>query len=138
MKTVKGFTLLELIVVIIIIGVLATLSFVQYTRILERARATEAKMILSAIAKEAYTIYLEQGNLAGFVPTDRYPSECTPEYYFRVSMLSSFNPLTGEVGFSCNRCTEGGKPPQGTTPYSIQVFLKPSSGQVRFDESQIP
>ncbi len=45
----KGFTLLELIVVVVIIGVLATLGFTQYSRAVEKGRSSEARMILGTI-----------------------------------------------------------------------------------------
>ena len=52
----QGFTLLELVVVIIIIGILATLGFTQYGKVIEKGRLAEARMILGAIrnAQEAY------------------------------------------------------------------------------------
>ena len=55
----KGFTLLELIVVIIIIGILATLGFSQYTRMIERSRGAEARMILGNIRTQAAALWLE-------------------------------------------------------------------------------
>lgn len=45
----RGFTLLELIIVIIIIGILATLGFSQYTRLVERGRTAEPRSILGQI-----------------------------------------------------------------------------------------
>ena len=45
----KGFTLLELIVVIIIIGILATLGFMQYAQMVERGRRAEARMNLGTL-----------------------------------------------------------------------------------------
>ena len=46
----KGFSLMELIVVIVIIGVLATLSITQYTPVRERAIGREAVSALRLIA----------------------------------------------------------------------------------------
>lgn len=45
----KGFTLLELIIVIIIIGILATLGLTQYARMVERGRGAEARQLLGNI-----------------------------------------------------------------------------------------
>jgi len=45
----KGFTLLELLIVIIIVGVLATLALPNFLRGVERARWAEAKSILGAL-----------------------------------------------------------------------------------------
>ena len=39
----RGFTLLELIMVIIIIGILATLGFAQYGAMIEKSRGGEAR-----------------------------------------------------------------------------------------------
>ena len=44
-----GFTLIELLVVLIIIGVLAGLGIPKYFRAVERSRAQEGVMVLSAI-----------------------------------------------------------------------------------------
>ena len=42
MKNKKGFTLVEILTVVIIIGILSSLALPQYRRVVERARATEA------------------------------------------------------------------------------------------------
>ena len=42
MKNKKGFTLVEILTVVIIIGILSALALPQYRRVVERARATEA------------------------------------------------------------------------------------------------
>ncbi|MDD5130223.1 MAG: prepilin-type N-terminal cleavage/methylation domain-containing protein, partial [Candidatus Omnitrophica bacterium] len=42
----KGFTLVELIIVVIIVGILASIGLTQYNKVVEKSRAAEARMIL--------------------------------------------------------------------------------------------
>ena len=57
----KGFTLLELIIVIVIIGVLATAALGKYIQAVEKARAAEGKHILG-IFREAQLRYFAENN----------------------------------------------------------------------------
>ena len=52
----SGFTLIELLVVVLIIGILASVALPQYQKSVERARASEALTMLSALEK-AVTLY---------------------------------------------------------------------------------
>ena len=54
----KAFTLLEVMVVVIIVGVLAALAGVNYFRVIERQKAEEGKHVLQMLlrAQKAYAI----------------------------------------------------------------------------------
>jgi prepilin-type N-terminal cleavage/methylation domain-containing protein len=45
----KGFTLIEISVVTVIIGILASLAVARYQKVSEKARATEAEMIMEKV-----------------------------------------------------------------------------------------
>ena len=50
-KTKKGFTLVELVIVIVIVGILSVISVPIYRGYVEKAKMTEGHVLLNAIAK---------------------------------------------------------------------------------------
>ena len=57
----KGFTLVELVIVIVIVGILSLVSIPIYRGYIEKARFTEAFTTLRAIADANITYFLEKG-----------------------------------------------------------------------------
>ncbi len=127
----KAFTLLELIVVLVILGVLATLGFTQYGRMVERARGAEARIILGDTRKLAFAYRLQNGTIAGFVSADanvgtaadQIPGDasnvCRSSHYFYYGV---YDPITDPVvRIRAYRCTSGGKSPQG--PSGSYLYL---------------
>jgi prepilin-type N-terminal cleavage/methylation domain-containing protein len=125
----RGFTLLELIVVIVIIGVLATLGLTQYGRMVERARWLEAKEILGDCRKLAVAYYLQNGSATGMqnsdlnigIASDQIPSACRSSHYFRYA-YGSTHPNGCLIELWAYRCLSGGKSPDGTSPQIVLEF----------------
>ena len=56
-----GFTLLELLVVVLIIGILAAIALPQYRRSVEKSKATQALVILDSLRQSFNAYYLANG-----------------------------------------------------------------------------
>ncbi len=52
-RKMRGVTLLELMIVVVIIGILAAIAYPSYRQFVERAKRTEARALLLRIAVEA-------------------------------------------------------------------------------------
>lgn len=59
----EGFTLVELMVVIVIVGILSAVALPNFLNQTKKAAATEAKQQVSSIFKQAHTYVLENGAL---------------------------------------------------------------------------
>ena len=69
----RGFTLVELLIVIVIVGILSAVALPQFFSQTKKAAATEGTQQASSIAKQAAAYYLENGAIA----SDKAHTECT-------------------------------------------------------------
>ncbi len=122
----RGFTLIELIVVIIIVGILAALGITQYSKIVEKSRLAEAKIRIGTMRQLAYEYYLTNRSMIGINSSYVGAEEnCTPTdfySYFASNLGSSI------VLLMASRCTSGGKTPNASLAYYYTLQYIPSSG----------
>src|SRR5271157_263279 len=98
LKTRKGFTLVELAVVIVIIGVLAAFGVPKFLNSVEKSKASEAFNYLSTV-QSAQERYLAQKGVYATTLTDLDISLPTPQY-FTVGTITASPNSTGSPTWS--------------------------------------
>ena len=122
---VKSFTLVELIIVVIIVGILASLGLTQYSEIVEKSRTAEARVRIGTMRDLAYSYYLENGSFSGMTLADAgVNGACSSTDFYSYTVWN----YTTLADFVAIRCTNGGKAPNASLSYYFWFRFIPSTG----------
>ena len=133
----RAFTLIEIIVVIIIVGILAAVGITQYSKTVEKGRGAEARTALGNMRRLAYEYYLTNGTITGMTADDfnigtalgQFPSACVGTHYF------SYGIQSWSLSFiaTATRCTSNGKSPQGSAANTLTLTTYLTAGAWAMD-----
>lgn len=116
-KYLKAFTLAEILITVVIIGILAGLSVNTYTKTVERARKAEAHQILGEIRSAMLSYYYENNENITFDWDDLYiTNPSVDSEYFEFS-LGEF------VGLPSGTITYAARQDPGGPAYYIGINL---------------
>ena len=77
-----GFTLIEVMVVVAIIGILAAIGYPSYQNQVQKTRRADAKAALMEFAQGAERYYTQNGDYDGYVPPfDESPRDSSNKFY---------------------------------------------------------
>ncbi len=113
----RGFTIVELLIVVVVIAILAAITIVSYNGITNRANASSAQSTAAALQKKA-ELFISDG------PTGSYPA--------RIADLTGVNPTTGVATAIQNSS------PSTTTSSSNTWYVAPGTINITATPSTAP
>ncbi|MCM8801489.1 MAG: prepilin-type N-terminal cleavage/methylation domain-containing protein [Candidatus Omnitrophica bacterium] len=114
----KGFTLLELIVVIIVLGVIMSIALPQYFKVVERSRTSEAVNVLG-ILRAAQVRYYAQNSAFTNDINDLDVDVTTPTYYD----IALNNPAYAEDAVVATLTRNNVRVPAGYAGYTLTITV---------------
>lgn len=111
--------MIEVLVVVIIITILASIGLPRYIRVAEKGRSAEARNILGNIRAAETAYYLEYNTFTTSLSALQVgvPTSCNTSYYFNYSIPSAGSTFTAQA----NRCTSGGRSPDAVTSFVLNL-----------------
>jgi prepilin-type N-terminal cleavage/methylation domain-containing protein len=114
----SGFTMLEIMIVLVVVAILSSIAVTFYSRSIERSRIAEARMVLGEIRDAQVAYYLIHQTYADmFDLAYEPPTACDSTHYFKYAVTSATNIGTA---FRCI-AGEGGKQPDGPLAYTVTI-----------------
>jgi len=136
----KGFTLIELMIVVGIIGILVAIAAPNFSRYQSKARQSEAKIALAAIYGAEKSFYSEYSSYVGSMDAIGYTPEGQRRFY-GVGWTAFSGTVTGYAGALTNVswtpvsntfvCTAGAPAYAADIGSSSQTFMVSAQGCIR-------
>lgn len=116
-KTMRGFTLIELMVVVAIMGIITAIAYPSYVKQVQKAKRSDAMVALQEITQRQESYFLRQYSYAKDLTQLGYPATSAENLY----SLSLTALPAGCTGLRTNACTSyttsasavSGKPQEG-------------------------
>ncbi len=122
MRSMRGFTLIELMMVVAIISILATIAWPSYQDYVRRSKRADAQAVMMSIANKeqqylldtrTYTDVIGTGGLRvspdGYDCTQNSNKKCANNFYDITVTVDAGPPVT----FTVNAASKGGQTPDG-------------------------
>jgi len=106
-NTEYGFSLFELLIVLVIVGILASITYPIYTHVLKKTHRTEAKIALIKLAQQMEIYYLANNNSYADANFNKlHLSDVTEKNFYQLSLKSTINSyqLSAKAKFSDSEC----------------------------------
>lgn len=116
----NAFSLTELLIVVVVIAILASVGFPEYLKVIEKGRSAEARTILGNIRSAEAAYYLEYNQYTNNPTALQFslPSSCAATHYFSYGISVAGTSFTA----TANRCTSGGKFPNSALgAYALNI-----------------
>jgi len=96
----KGFTIVELLIVIVVIGILAAITIVAYNGVTSRANTTAAAATGATLAKKAEAYNAEKSTYPATLSLLTAPADSGTSYYVPASSVTlvTANPMVAPTG----------------------------------------
>jgi len=135
LKKNSGFTLLEIIIVIIIVGVLASIALPKFFRTVEYSRSTEALSSMNSIRQSIERCYLQRSaytNCGAFANLDVQDPAASANAHFSYAIA----PAAGGYTITATRNTRDGGTATDTVVLTVTAAAITKSGTGAFSGIQ--
>jgi len=113
----KGFTLIELMVVVAIIGVISAIAYPSYDKYMKKSRRSDAKVALTNIVDREERFYLQNNTYTAALGASglNLTATTSDEGYYTLSVTAA-SPLTG---YTATATAVAGKPQANDTGCTV-------------------